>query len=277
MPRRGGETGILSRAREEVVLAFDPADILILLVEEDEAIRRSVGLWLRRTLPDATVVGADGDENAEALARSRAPDVILIDVAPPKENGLEAVRSLHAVAPSARIVALTMEEAQAHCDALMDAGASACVRIWKLQRELLSVLNELLTDEEADETAGTTVVCIEDEIDMLSLVKFTLERHNINLVTATGGEEGLQAVRRTNPDLVLLDLMMPDVDGIEVYETLRQQEETKDIPVIVMTVLDPHWVESRGMDLAGVADYVTKPFTPRDLADRVGRALKVVA
>jgi CheY-like chemotaxis protein len=261
----------------DVVIAFNPAETLILLVEEDQAIRRSVSLWLRRTLPDATVVGADSDESAEALARSRSPDVILVDVAPPKEDGTETVRRLHASAPSARIVALTMEEPKARRDALMAAGANTCIRIWELRRELVSELNELLTSGREDLATGTTVVCIEDEIDMLSLIKFTLERHDINLVTAMGGEEGLQAVRQTNPDLVLLDLMMPGVDGVEVYETLRQHEETKDIPVIVLTVLDPGWVENRGMDLTGIADYVTKPFAPQDLADRVGKALKVVA
>jgi len=269
------ESQVEPTEEEDVTINFNPATVSILLVEEDDAIRRSVDDWLRKALPDVTITGAEDDEKAEALARAESPGVILIDVAPPKVDSVGTVTRLRAAAPDAEIVALTMEEPKERRDAVMDAGASACVRIWEMRQRLLPVLNELLTDKE--EAARKTVVCIEDEVDMLSLIKFTLERHNIELVSALGGEEGLQTVRRTKPDLVLLDLMMPGVDGLEVFRNLRKDERTRDIPVIVLTVLDPHWVESRGMDLTGIADYVTKPFVPQDLVQRVGRALEVVA
>ena len=261
---------------EEAVITFDAAALSILLVEEDEAIRESVARWLEETMPDAAILGASDDESAEALARVKAPDVILIDVAPPRTGCEQAVQRLREAAPEAEIVALTMEEPEPRQALVMDAGANACVRIWEMRRRLIPVLNELLSRRE-EAASRKTVVCIEDEIDMLSLIKFTLERHNIELVSALGGKEGLQTVRQTEPDLILLDLMMPDVDGLEVYQSLRRDEETKDIPVIVLTVLDPHWVESRGMDLSGIADYVTKPFVPQDLVRRVSRALEVVA
>ncbi|MFW6082603.1 MAG: response regulator [Chloroflexota bacterium] len=250
--------------------------ISVLLVEEDDAIRRSLSGWLSRVLPDSSIFEADSDERAIELARSKSPDAILVDVAPPKTNGLETVRLLRSAASSAALVALTMEEPQHRQQAFLGAGAQACVKIWQLRQQLAPVLEELL-EEKSESSAHKTVVCIEDEIDMLSLVKFTLERHDINLVTALGGEEGLDAVRRTKPDLVLLDLMMPELDGWEVYQRMKKGQETKDIPVIVLTVLDPHWVQKKGMDLSGIADYVTKPFAPQDLVQRVGRALEVVA
>jgi CheY-like chemotaxis protein len=261
---------------EDATIAFDSAVLSLLLVEEDDAIRRSVERWLRETLPDSTIFVAGDDESAAALAQRKLPDVILIDVAPPKTNSAEAVRRLRAAVPEARIIALTMEEPKPHRDAVMAAGATTCVRIWEMRRRLLPVLNDLLDGEEV-KPSRKTVVCIEDEIDMLSLIKFTLERHNIEFVSALGGKEGLRTVKQADPDLVLLDLMMPDVDGLEVYKSLRRDEETRDIPVIVLTVLDPHWVESRGMDLSGIADYVTKPFVPQDLVKRVSRALELVA
>jgi DNA-binding response OmpR family regulator len=257
-------------------ISFDSSGLSILLVEEDRAIRESVSRWLKETMPDAVVIGAEDDQTAEALARAESPDVVLIDVAPPKEDSGQAISRLRAAAPEAEIVALTMDEPKPRRALVMEAGANACVRIWEMRRQLLHVLNELLSGREG-EPSQRTVVCIEDEIDMLSLIKFTLERHNIELVSALGGKEGLQTVLQTEPDLVLLDLMMPDVDGLEVYHSLRNHEETRDIPVIVLTVLDPHWVESRGMDLSGIADYVTKPFVPQDLVKRVSRALEVVA
>ena len=279
------DKGILREAEVEAVapgegggvtVAFDSADLSMLLVEEDDAIRRSVERWLRETLPDSTIFTAGDDESAAALARTESPDVILIDVAPPKTDSADAVRRLRATVPAAKIIALTMEEPQPRRDAVMAAGATTCVRIWEMRRRLLPVLNDLLEGEKVEATRKT-VVCIEDEIDMLSLIKFTLERHNIEFVSALGGKEGLRTVKQTEPDLVLLDLMMPDVDGLEVYKSLRRDQETRDIPVIVLTVLDPHWVESRGMDLSGIADYVTKPFVPQDLVKRVSRALELVA
>jgi DNA-binding response OmpR family regulator len=270
------DAGVESEEKgEEPMITFDPAGLSILLVEEDDAIHRSVERWLAKTLPEATILGARDDDSAESVARSEGPEVILVDVAPPKADSADAVKRLRNAAPGAHIVALTMEEPKGRRDAVLEAGADACIRIWEMRQQLVPVLNELLVGDE--ETGKRTVVCIEDEIDMLSLIKFTLERHNIELVSVLGGEEGLQTVRKTKPDLILLDLMMPDVDGLEVYHRLRGDEQTKDIPVIVLTVLDPHWVESRGMDLTGIADYVTKPFVPQDLVQRVGRALEVVA
>lgn len=273
----GREADVDVAGKGEGAATFDPADLSILLVEDDDAIRRSMDRWLRKVLPEAIIVGAGANDSASMLVRSQSPDVVLIDVAPPKLDGADVVRRLRAVAPQAKIVALTMGEPRERCDAVMEAGANVCLKIWEIRRRLLPVLNELLTEVEGKALDGKTVVCIEDEIDMLSLIRFTLEHHNINLITALGGQQGLDVVQRTKPDLVLLDLMMPEVDGWEVYQRMRQDEETKNIPVIVLTVLDPHWVESRGMDLVGITDYVTKPFVPRDLVERVGRALEAVA
>ena len=79
------------------------------------------------------------------------------------------------------------------------------------------------------------VVCIEDEPEMIDLVKLILGRKGFDLIGAMGGREGLEAVRRVRPDLVLLDLMMPDMDGWEVYQQMKADEELSNIPVIVVT------------------------------------------
>ena len=79
------------------------------------------------------------------------------------------------------------------------------------------------------------VVCIEDEPEMIDLVKLILGRKGFDLTGAMGGREGLEAVRRIKPDLVLLDLMMPDMDGWEVYQQMKADAELMNIPVIVVT------------------------------------------
>jgi two-component system response regulator VicR len=118
-----------------------------------------------------------------------------------------------------------------------------------------------------------TVVCIEDEPEMIDLVKLILGRKGFELTGAMGGREGLEAVRRVKPDLVLLDLMMPDMDGWEVYQQMKADEELMDIPVIVVTAKAQSIDKVLGLHIAKVDDYVTKPFGPQELLQSVERVL----
>src|ERR1041385_2477760 len=88
---------------------------------------------------------------------------------------------------------------------------------------------------EAGMTNGKRVVCIEDEPEMIDLVKLILSRKGFEVVGAMGGREGLEAIQAEKPDLVLLDLMMPDMDGWEVYQKIKANDATRHIPVIVVT------------------------------------------
>ncbi len=117
------------------------------------------------------------------------------------------------------------------------------------------------------------VVCIEDEPEMIDLVKLILGRKGFDLVGAVGGREGLETVRRLKPDLVLLDLMMPDIDGWEVYQQMKADDELKDIPVIVVTAKAQSIDKVLGLHIAKVDDYVTKPFGPQELLQSVNKVL----
>jgi DNA-binding response OmpR family regulator len=117
------------------------------------------------------------------------------------------------------------------------------------------------------------VVCIEDEPEMIDLVKLILGRKGFDLVGAVGGREGLDTVRRLKPDLVLLDLMMPDMDGWEVYQQMKADEELKDIPVVVVTAKAQSIDKVLGLHIAKVDDYVTKPFGPQELLQSVRKVL----
>jgi CheY-like chemotaxis protein len=79
------------------------------------------------------------------------------------------------------------------------------------------------------------ILCIEDEPEMIDLIRLILERRGFNVQGAAGGVEGIKKVRELHPDLVLLDLMMPDMDGWEVYQQMKADESTRNIPVIVVT------------------------------------------
>ena len=117
------------------------------------------------------------------------------------------------------------------------------------------------------------VVCIEDEREMIDLVKLILGRKGFDLVGAVGGREGLKTVRRLKPDLVLLDLMMPDMDGWEVYQQIKADDELKDTPVIVVTAKAQSIDKVLGLHIAKVDDYVTKPFSPQELLQSVNKVL----
>ena len=117
------------------------------------------------------------------------------------------------------------------------------------------------------------VLCIEDEPEMIDLIKLILERKGFEVVGAVGGAEGLEVIRREKPDLILLDLMMPEVDGWEVFRQIRADEQLKPIPVIVVTAKAQSIDKVLGLHIAKVDDYVTKPFGPQELLRSVNKVL----
>ena len=117
------------------------------------------------------------------------------------------------------------------------------------------------------------VLCIEDEKEMIDLIKLILERRGFEVLGALGGKEGLEVIRREKPDLILLDLMMPEVDGWEVYRQMKADEQVKDIPVIVVTAKAQSIDKVLGLHIAKVDDYVTKPFGPQELLRSINKVL----
>jgi DNA-binding response OmpR family regulator len=114
---------------------------------------------------------------------------------------------------------------------------------------------------------------IEDEAEMIDLVRLILGRRGYTVMGAIGGHEGLELVRKELPDLVLLDLMMPDMDGWDVYHQIKSEELTRDIPVIVITAKAQNIDKVLGLRIAKVEDYIAKPFSPQELLDRVDQVL----
>jgi two-component system response regulator VicR len=118
------------------------------------------------------------------------------------------------------------------------------------------------------------VLVIEDELEMINMIKIILESKNFEVIGAVGGKEGLNAIREHKPDLLLLDLMMPEVDGWEVYRQMKADSELKDIPVVVVTAKSQQIDRVLGLRIAKVDDYITKPFEPGDLIESVNRVLQ---
>ncbi|MEM6458372.1 MAG: response regulator [Planctomycetota bacterium] len=118
-----------------------------------------------------------------------------------------------------------------------------------------------------------TILLVEDERDLLELLKYNLDREGYAVVTAETGEDGLKLVRKSPPDLILLDLMLPAMDGLEVCRSLKASHATADIPVIMLTAKGEETDVVRGLEL-GADDYITKPFSPRILLARIQAVLR---
>jgi two-component system response regulator VicR len=123
------------------------------------------------------------------------------------------------------------------------------------------------------EKSTKKILCIEDEQEMIDLIRLILSRRGFEIYGANGGKEGLEIIRKDHPDLVLLDLMMPDMDGWEVYQQMKADDTTKDIPVIVVTAKAQSIDKVLGLHIAKVDDYITKPFSPQELLASVDNVL----
>lgn len=117
------------------------------------------------------------------------------------------------------------------------------------------------------------IVYVEDDPEMIDLVELILNRHGYTVTGAHGGRQGIDVVHQVNPDLILLDLMMPDLDGWDVYQQLKADEATKSIPVIVITAKAQSIDKVLGLHIAKVDDYISKPFRPQELLDSVDKVI----
>jgi two-component system alkaline phosphatase synthesis response regulator PhoP len=117
------------------------------------------------------------------------------------------------------------------------------------------------------------IVVIEDETDILEVIAYNLKREGYEVVTSTSGEDGLEKIEKTKPNLVVLDLMLPEVDGIELCRKLKADPVTQSIPVIMVTAKGEESDVVLGLGV-GADDYVTKPFSPRELTARVKAVLR---
>jgi DNA-binding response OmpR family regulator len=118
------------------------------------------------------------------------------------------------------------------------------------------------------------ILVVDDEPDLVELVAFNLEAEGYQVITATNGMEALNRARAILPDLIVLDLMLPELDGLSVCEILHRLPSTAPIPIIILTAWKSEITRVIGLE-AGANEYVTKPFSPRELVLRVNKTLKI--
>jgi len=117
------------------------------------------------------------------------------------------------------------------------------------------------------------ILVVDDEPDAIELIRFNLKASGYEVLTAEDGEEALAKARKFSPDMILLDVMLPEIDGLEVCKILRRDPATASLPIIMLTAKASEIDRVLGLEF-GADDYVTKPFSPRELMLRVRNLLK---
>ena len=118
-----------------------------------------------------------------------------------------------------------------------------------------------------------TILVVDDEEDLLDLIEYNLKQEGYNVLKAGNGVEGIEMTRKHSPDLVLLDIMMPKMDGLEVVELMRDDAKLKHIPIIFLTARGDEKTEVEGLDKGG-DDYITKPISTTKLISRIKAVLR---
>ncbi|HBX66422.1 MAG: DNA-binding response regulator [Balneola sp.] len=121
--------------------------------------------------------------------------------------------------------------------------------------------------------AKNTILVVDDEKDLLDLIEYNLKKEGFAVLKAENGEEGIEIAKEHKPDLVLMDIMMPKMDGMEAVETMRADDELKSTPIIFLTARSDEKTEVEGLDKGG-DDYITKPISTTKLISRIKAVMR---
>jgi len=259
------------------------------LVVEDDANNLDVASRIIRASGHEALVAADGVAGLE-LARVERPDAVLVDLLLPRMDGWSLTRSLRteAWASSIPIIAVSALALPSDRARAIEAGCDDFVSKPFAPAELRAILLRYFPGGPAAAVAprdGTPprptghpvapigrVLIVDDEVANVELLARRLEAIGCQTQVASSGERAIALAKSEQPDLILLDVMMPGIDGWQTCRRLKSQPETADIPVIFVTARDRSEDVSKGFEVGGI-DYIAKPFEPVELAARVRSAI----
>jgi len=237
-------------------------------------------------------VASDGRRGVE-MAVELHPDAILVDFIMPEMNGLQVCKALHDN-PETRDIPIILVSSKG--EAVGDKFVATlgvrhyCTKPFKAE-ELLAKLSEILGERDAPEVVAEkpaatepeaeagdppVVLSIDDSPTILRLVEMILTNAGFTVRTAAGGAKGIELARQLHPDVVLVDFIMPEVNGFQVSKTLREDPETRDIPIILVSSKGEA-VGEQFVQTLGIHHYLTKPFQPDQLVAEVRTALQATA
>lgn len=264
--------------------------VKILLVDDDPDIHMSIGTVLRAEGYNVTSA-RDGVEAMKFVYKDR-PDLVILDLLMPRKDGFAVVREIredpeYADLPILILTAVRQEASRRRYE--LETGSDMDVQDYVEKRirpaELLRRVRRLLPPSEPTEAPAepvapkATVLLIDDDPDFVAGTRVILEANGFRMLTALNGADGLALARSEKPDLILLDVIMPDQDGFMVCEALKSEVEMVDIPVIMLTGFSERLRQTSYAAIQGLMleadDYLDKPVRPTELIRRVEAVLKL--
>jgi signal transduction histidine kinase/DNA-binding response OmpR family regulator len=240
---------------------------LVLVVDDDPEVVSTIRSYLEDE--GLAVLSASTGAEGEALAADRHPDLILLDLLLPDQSGLELLQVLKRDAATARIPVLVISIMNDAVKGLTMGAADYLVKPVD-RAAVVSSVRRLLDGQPGREP---TVLVVDDEHDTAEMIRDTLRGEGLRTQVAHHGRQALELIARKRPDLVILDIMMPEMTGFEVLEALARDETTSAIPVLVLTARGDDSDARRGLAL-GAKRYMSKPFDLRALIAEVRRHLR---
>lgn len=204
------------------------------------------------------VVIAPGGQEAIEMTRRENPDLVLLDINMPKLNGIESLKKIRKFDNKTKIIMLTsMEDIESERQARL-AGASGFLRK-SLGISLISkAVNDVLVEKpELDDEEKKKILVVDDDPQICTLLKDFLNKKGYNPITANNGEEALEKLRKEKPVIVLLDMVMPGMDGLMTLKRIKEIDER--IGIIMTTGIKDKHIAELALEL-GAYDYVIKPF-----------------
>jgi two-component system cell cycle sensor histidine kinase/response regulator CckA len=288
LPRSAAHVALVEAAQNVAAPSGNQSSGTVLLVEDEAAVR----YLSKRILEHAgyrVLEAANGDDAERIFAQhARSIDLVIADVIMPGCGGPELISRLHKQVPTLRILYMSgyTEQSVAHRTAI-DRGpfVQKPFTAAELLRHVRDVLEAprtaTLTSPNRSPTRDITdtparILIVDNHRHDRQVLEAMLAPEGYMLLTATSGEEALAAVAREQPDLILLDIVMPDMDGYQVAGKIKADPATKHIPVIMVTALDGRNARTHGMK-AGAEDFLTKPVDRAELCLRIKNLLRLKA
>jgi DNA-binding response OmpR family regulator len=254
----------------------------VLLIEDDDDFRSAVKIALENE--EFLVLEAEDGEKGVKLAKKDKPDLIILDVMMPKKDGYAVAHDLKAVDSTSNIPVLMLTSLGKTSEGKTGAGILAKGHGIDLFLEkpvepaiLVKEVKELIAKKEPEEAVRPKVLVIDDDQDFISAVRNILEENQFEVYTEANGEEGLAAAGKNRPDIILVDVMLPEKDGFTVCKELKEGDKTRSIPVIILTSVGKKLTEPDYAKAVAVThkadDFIEKPVEARELLKHIHRLI----
>lgn len=241
-------------------------DFSVLIVDDDKEVSEFVSLKLRQG-GLRVMTAPDGESAIVALGRS-IPDIVVLDISMPKMNGHQVLKVMkeNPLYTSIPVLVLTAHTEQDHIVSALHSGALDYIVKPFDADKLVARLNKLL------DARKFTVLIADNDLLVLQLLSRKFSDRGFKVIVSEDGKDAWEQIQRSLPDLVILDRMMPGMEGLSVLQKMREEKETREIPAIILSARGSP-VDLENGKRIGAQDYVVKPFLPDDL---VARSIKLI-